>query len=162
GRCLGGNNDGDLCTDGSACGSGNCGLAGVPDISGLLSDDTDLTMNTLAPCGSCPSAPDPSCTSGFGGCQLPASEKKGGKEKLVAKFLSGPQLGAGAFGNPVGTGLTAYNLCVYDGTGALARDYLVDRGGTTCGTKPCWKNVGKPPGDPRHKGYSYKDTATTA
>jgi hypothetical protein len=85
-------------------------------------------------------------------------EKVAGKEKLVARFLQGPQLTPAAFGDPL-AGTTAYHLCVYDDAGALVDDLAVDRAGDDCGGQPCWKGIGKPAGS---SGFRYKDPALTA
>jgi hypothetical protein len=51
-------------------------------------------------------------------------------------------------------------LCMYDASsaaGALLMENQIPAGGT-CGTKPCWKALGNPPGS---KGYRYKNKART-
>jgi hypothetical protein len=47
-----------------------------------------------------------------------------------------------------------YALCVYDGTSALLLKMTAPAGGT-CGSKPCWKQLGS---GPSAKGYKYKDS----
>lgn len=98
----------------------------------------------------------------FGGGLLLVSEETPGREKLVAKWLEGPALSGGALGNPLGSGGTDYDLCMYNDNGALVAQYTVARAGDTCGTGPCWKSVGGAPGSPEHKGYRYKDKDVTA
>jgi len=162
GRCLGGADAGELCSGDAECDSDTCGFPSVPDISGLLSDDTDIALNTLAPCGACPAAVDPTCETAFDKCQLQVNESTPGKEQVIAKWLKGPQFTGADVGNPLSGGWSAYNLCLYNEAGALAGDYLIDRAGATCGTSPCWAKVGKAPPDPGHKGYRYKDATTTS
>jgi hypothetical protein len=62
-----------------------------------------------------------------------------------------------AFGDPVAS--DAYALCLYDESGApaLVFDAAIPAGGT-CGTKPCWKGTGEPPGA---KGFKYKNKERT-
>jgi hypothetical protein len=161
GRCIGGMDDGVLCMADSECDALKCGIEGVPDVSPLVSDDQDLTLDGIGACGGCPSSPTPSCESGFDDCTFQVADKTPGKEKMSASLQHGPELVGTDFGNPLASGGTAYNLCVYDAGGALAAQYFVGRAGDTCGTVPCWKNMGKPPGDPKHKGYRYKDGTAT-
>lgn len=147
GGCLCGNNALDI---GEECDDGN------------IADGDGCDGGCKTETSGCPASPDPSCLSSFGGCLLVANEKATGKEKLVAKWLKGPAFSAVDLGNPLNSGGSAYDVCVYDGSGGLAGSYRVDRAGATCGADPCWKNIGKPPGDPKHKGYEYKDKAASA
>jgi len=64
---------------------------------------------------------------------------------------------AAAFGDPVAS--DDYALCLYDESGAptLVFDAAVPAGGT-CGTRPCWRASGKPPGA---KGFKYKNKERT-
>src|SRR5262245_38469850 len=151
GRCLGGGaNEGSLCATGSECDSGNCGIAGVPDISPLVTDDTDVTVADLGTCGGgCPSSPDGACESAFDKCLLDVDESKPGKEKLVASWQKGPAIVPSAFGNPTVALGTAYEVCAYDQSGTLAGQWTIDRAGATCGDKPCWKAL--------DEGFKYKD-----
>jgi hypothetical protein len=110
----------------------------------------------------CPSTPDPACVTGFTGGLLSVDERIAGAEKVFVKWTGGPELAGTDFGNPLAASGTAYRLCVYDDDDALVGRYVVDRAGYLCGTKPCWKALGKPPGDPAHKGYKYKDAAVGA
>jgi hypothetical protein len=61
-----------------------------------------------------------------------------------------------AFGDPLG--VDAFTLCVYDAssTGVVYRGDAPTGG--TCGTKSCWKGLGKPAGS---KGYAYLDKGAT-
>ncbi len=105
----------------------------------------------------CPTNPV-SCTTGFAKGFLLVKDTPG-KEKLIAKFLKGPALNQTDMGNPVGGG-SAYRLCIYDFDGELHGSVTVDRDGDTCGSKPCWKAVGKAP--PDGKGYKFNDRAGDA
>lgn len=155
GRCLGGTNEGSLCATGVECDSGNCGIAGVPDIGPLVSDDTDVTVADLGTCGGgCPSSPDATCASAFDKCQLVVDESKPGKEKLVASWQKGPALTPSNFGNPTVALGTAYDVCAYDQNATLAGQWIIDRAGATCGDKPCWKAL--------DEGFKYKDKDGTA
>ena len=104
----------------------------------------------------CPPAPVPVCTGGFGKGSLLVDERKDGKEKLVAKLSRGPALAQADFGGANGTALA---LCLYDEADTLAGALGVDRAGELCGTKPCWKPIGKPAGG---KGFAYKDKTGSA
>jgi hypothetical protein len=117
---------------------------------------TEVSVTATAPCavpGACPAAPDLACGSAAKG--LIQVRETAGKEQLLAKFIGAPALTQTDFGNPLGNGGTAYHLCIYSAANALVGDVEVDRAGDTCGTKPCWKSLGKAP--PDGKGYMYKD-----
>jgi hypothetical protein len=60
-----------------------------------------------------------------------------------------------AFGDPLAS--DGYLLCLYDGSAELIFDATAPAGGT-CGTKPCWKGTGTPPGA---TGFRYKDKERT-
>jgi hypothetical protein len=62
----------------------------------------------------------------------------------------GEATAAGDFGDP--TTSTSFALCLYDDAGTLLYGSLIEAGGT-CGTKPCWKALGTPPGS---AGFKYK------
>jgi len=125
----------------------------------IVWDTIDFNTATEAlgrafPATHCPVAPRT-------GCKLPTTEFKGRltmKDKsadqgdaIVWKWVKGEETTAGDLGDP----LTAdgFIFCLYDGGGALLTEATVDPGGT-CGTKPCWKALGTPPGV---KGYRYKN-----
>src|SRR5262249_3996019 len=60
------------------------------------------------------------------------------------------------FGNPLASGGTAYDVCIYNGLNTLVRDFRIDRAGeTTCDGNPCWKSIGQSP--PLGKGYKFND-----
>ncbi len=124
-----------------------------------LSGSTQGTARILAgePWEPCPALPDLSCQSSFQKGQLKVDERKSGKEKMSAKWQKGPAIAGTDFGNPLAENGTMYFVCIYDDSGSLAGEYVVARAGDTCGTKSCWSNLGKDPGDPGHKGYKYND-----
>jgi hypothetical protein len=83
------------------------------------------------------------------------NEKKMGKEMLKLQWKKIAEATTRAsFGDPVAGGTVAV-LCVFSDGGTLVREYIVDRGSQSCGTKACWKNTGK-------QGLAYKDKAATA
>lgn len=143
------------CGDGTTDGDEECDDGNITGGDGCSADCKLETAN-------CPPAPALGCAESFEGCSLLANEKKAGAEKLLAKWLKGPAIPGASLGNPLGAGGTAYDLCIYDGAGALAGSYRVARAGEDCGASPCWKKIGKPPGDPGHKGYRYKDPGASA
>ena len=155
GRCLGtGGNAGTLCTTDADCDSGPCGITGIAQTTGVLSDDTDIDLPDLGTCGGgCPSSPDTTCESSFDSCLLLVDESKPGKEKLTVSWRKGPALSKTDLGNPLAVGGTAYDVCAYDESGALAGQWLVHRAGATCGNNACWKETGK--------GFRYKDPDAT-
>jgi cysteine-rich repeat protein len=145
-----------------ACASTLCG-DGVVDPGEQCDDDNTTSGDGCsATCQNegtaCPATVDPACNDDFLAGSFAVLEKVAGKEKLVARFLQGPQLTPAAFGDPL-AGTTAYHLCVYDDAGALVDDLAVDRAGDDCGGQPCWKGIGKPAGS---SGFRYKDPALTA
>ncbi len=123
---------------------------------------------TPTPGASCPATTDLGCTTGFAKGSLLAKDGTPGRERLVVRMLAGPALTQTDLGNPLdatqgGTG-TAYALCVYDDTSALAVELHVARAGDLCLGKPCWRPIGHAPNDPRGpgKGYRYRDRALAA
>jgi len=90
------------------------------------------------------------------GCLLPATAVckatdrrppgPSGKDRLVWKWLGGPEMLPGDFGEPDGLS-TAYRLCVYDDSG-LQAEVAVDTPGS-CANKPCWKA--------NRSGYRFRD-----
>jgi hypothetical protein len=147
-----------IAADGTTCPSTTTTTSASTTTTTSTSSTTasSTTTTTLPPFG-CPSAPDENCDDSFDKGQLLVNEKVAGKEKMMAKWIKGPQLAGTDYGNPLSGGGTAYNVCVYNEAGSLAGEYSVDRAGGTCGTKVCWKVLGKPPGNPKHKGYKYQD-----
>jgi hypothetical protein len=133
--------------------------AGADGSFAVVWDDVDFNSAAEAlgrtfPASRCPAAPRT-------GCKLPTTEFKGRltmKDKsadkgdaIVWKWVKGDETTPGDLGDPLTTdGVT---FCLYDGGGQLLTESTVDPGGT-CGTKPCWKALGTPPGA---KGYRYKN-----
>ena len=112
--------------------------------------------NSVCQLGFCAPAP-------VGACQatteasLAITEKKAGKEKWkvsLKKYTSA--VTPGDLGDPVAGG-TAYHVCLYDETSALAAELGVDRAAALCGSKgkTCWKTKGS-------SGYAYKDPDASA
>lgn len=149
-------NDGLSLGPGSACETTLC--PGEPTWT-PTSTPTVTPTQTPAP-GECPPTIDGSCLTGFKKGFLLVKEKQSGKEKLVAKLISGPALEQTDMGNPLVPDGTIFSLCIYDNAGMLAGRIIVDRAGEECDGKPCWKKVGKEP--PDGKGYKYKDKTATS
>ena len=82
---------------------------------------------------------------------LLVKETVSGKEKLIAKFIKGPEILAPEFGNPSLVAGTAYTTCIYDDEGALVERLEIDRAGYACGSKICWRDMGP-------RGFLYKDS----
>jgi cysteine-rich repeat protein len=78
------------------------------------------------------------------------NERVAGGERLSLKLS---EIGAdellGDIGDPV-TGGTRYDLCVYNGTGGLLTELVLDRAGELCAGETCWKE--RPDG-----GLAYRD-----
>jgi hypothetical protein len=115
-------------------------------------DDVSIVTTSVG----CPSVPETGCTAADKG-SLSVRENKPGKEavKVSLKKLSAQVL-LTDLGDPV-SGSTAYDVCLYDGMGALAGELRVDRAGESCGTpaKPCWKAIAT-------KGFKYSDKLAAA
>ena len=102
----------------------------------------------------CGHEPDPLCQIAAK-AQIQSNEKTTGKEKLQLQWkkVAGVTSRAG-FGDPV-TGSTIAVLCIFDDGGTLVQDFVIDRGGQTCGTKPCWRLKGK-------QGFAYQNKPGSA
>jgi hypothetical protein len=106
------------------------------------------------PPADCPAAPR-------SGCKLPTQELKGRlsmKDKsadkgdsIVWKWVKGEETTGGDLGDPLAA--DGFTFCLYGSGGQLLSEASVDPGGT-CGTRPCWKALGDPPGS---TGYLYKN-----
>ncbi len=112
------------------------------------------TTTTLASWDGCPSVLQPSCIPA-GQARMQVLEKAEGKEKMKLQWR---RLGAYAtrsqFGNPV-SGQTVAALCIYDQSGSLVQDFVIDRAGQFCESGRCWKASGS-------EGYAYKDKVLAA
>jgi hypothetical protein len=112
---------------------------------------------TTVPAGgpvSCPATPQAECLTATQG-KLQYSEKKAGKEKVKLQWKGiTAETQQSDFGDPA-TSDTSVALCIYDDTGMLVEDMIVDRAGQTCVGKECWKVKGD-------KGYGYKDKDNSA
>jgi hypothetical protein len=97
---------------------------------------TTTTTTTTLRLPGCPALPDGTCENAFARGLVLVNEKKAGREKLVAKWTNGPALAQADFGNPLGPGGTAYDICVYDDAGILVAAMTVDRAGDPCAGLP--------------------------
>jgi hypothetical protein len=82
--------------------------------------------------------------------QLLVNEKRSGKEQIaivLGRLVADTP--PAAFGDPIAS-RTGYALCVYDPTDRLVAALRVDRAGTLCGNKPCWKSA-------NGRGWKYTD-----
>jgi hypothetical protein len=75
-----------------------------------------------------------------------------GRERLLAKFKSGPAIAQEDFGNPLAPGGTSYRMCLFDDSDDYVARLEVDRAGDTCAGIPCWKAKGQ--------GWHYRDPRT--
>jgi hypothetical protein len=111
-----------------------------------------LTPSLTAPTG-CAASPK-------AGCRLPTKALKSkllfiddpddARDQMRWKWVKGEETTPADWGDP--TADTGYALCLYGPGDALVYASEVEPGGT-CGTKPCWKALGNPPGS---KGYRMK------
>jgi hypothetical protein len=112
------------------------------------------TTTTLPSWDGCPSVLQASCIPA-GQARMQILEKAAGKEKMKLQWR---RLGANAtraqFGNPV-SGQTVAALCIYDQSGNLVQDFVIDRARQLCGSGRCWKASGA-------EGYAYKDKVLAA
>jgi cysteine-rich repeat protein len=100
----------------------------------------------------CATTPASGCTLA-GTASLAIDERKAGKEKVALALKKlGELVTLDDLGDPV-SGTTRYAVCVYGPE--VAFDVRLERGGATCGTQPCWKNLGI-------TGYAYKDALASA
>jgi len=105
--------------------------------SSTVTTSTSTSTTTLPNVG-CPASPTPSCIPGAK-ATFQVTEKIAGKEKLKLSIKNlVPGLAHDAFGAPA-TGTTRYDVCIYDGGGALVAGIPVDKAGDNCGSQPCWK-----------------------
>jgi glucose/arabinose dehydrogenase len=85
-------------------------------------------IEALADAPDCPAAPAPGCTTTAKSTLNTKRPAEDTKNKLIWKWLSGPALAQGDFGDPIAGG-TAYRLCVYNGAGSKVIDVAVPGGG---------------------------------
>jgi hypothetical protein len=108
----------------------------------------------IAPPPPCPPEPRP-------GCKQPTVLWKGeiqlrdntpdAADNFTWKWVKGAAVTAAEIGDPLVTDVFAY--CVYDATDGLVMESIVPPG-ATCGTQPCWKDLGG-------TGFKYIDKAGT-
>jgi hypothetical protein len=99
------------------------------------------------------------------GCRLPSAPGASSitlkklvpdtKESLAWKWNKGTTTTFAELGDPRTD--SSFAFCLYDGTGALVLDASAPAGGT-CGTKPCWKQLGSTSAP---KGFQYADKDLT-
>lgn len=137
--CMGTNvSDGTPCDDGSICTS-------------LDQCEAGLCSGDAAPRTTCKPPPGKSVF-------LVKDSAQDRKDRVVWKFLKGPETSMADFEDPTG-GSPAYTLCVYDesaGTPSLAFDATAPGGGTCKNGRPCWALAGATP-----NGYRYADKDLT-
>jgi cysteine-rich repeat protein len=167
------------CDDGNTSPGDCCGATCLPETDGSACDDGDACTITSCQSGACEvdgAVTCPACEScdSLDGCvpspqTAPACVQPGVRTKsvlilgdraddsrdLVAwKWRRGPDTSAAELGDPLGA--DDYELCVFDESGPSPTILFraTAPAGGTCDGKPCWKGLGKPPGD---SGYKYKD-----
>lgn len=134
----------------------------------LISADLDNdTVSILRNAGTPPmftptatATPVPSCAATPEVCRTPAAGGKAvlvlrdkpddSKDELLWKWLEGAATVAAEFGDPVNS--DAYRLCVYDGSGRVARALVPAAG--SCGGGPCWQTT--------RRGFTYRDVDANA
>ncbi len=140
-----------LCTGGCTCPTPSCGNDSIEV--GEQCDGTSLgACSACRPdckCELCGAAPEPSAN-----CFLQFVPEKASisvtdkaddaKDLLQWNWNKGAATTLADYPNPLTSGSwSRYEICVYDGSGAPQplKTGAVDSGGT-CGTKPCWKQIG--------------------
>ena len=98
----------------------------------------------------CASAPEPGCRAP-GKATLVVKNNGGIKDRFVWKWLKGAATTVADFGAP--TAGDDYELCVYDGSGALVTSAGAPAAGL-CAGNPCWSSLGT-------NGFKYKDKDLT-
>jgi YVTN family beta-propeller protein len=143
--------DGTPCTDGDACTN--------PDVctGGACTSGTAVVCPLCQTCdtvGGCLVGPRPGCkhpTRPLKASILFQDRTPDDLDQVKWKWSNGQATTFTELGDPLAT--DAYAFCVYDATSNLLVKMTAPAGGT-CGTKPCWKQLG-PAILP--KGYKYKD-----
>jgi hypothetical protein len=137
--------DGDACTNPDVCTGGAC-TSGVAVVCALC-ERCDTS-------GGCIEAPRTGCkqtTKPLKASILLQDRTPDDLDQVKWKWSSGEATTFAELGNPLTT--DDYALCVYDSSSSLLFRMTAPAGGT-CGTKPCWKQLGPPT---EGKGYKYKD-----
>jgi cysteine-rich repeat protein len=135
---------GEQCDDGNATGGDCCSPTCQFDASGVACDDgSPCTTGDTCQAGACMglAAPEPGCREAQrGGVQL-MNRSPDTADRFSWKWLLGPTTSA-EFGNPA-SGLTGYDLCVYDttgGTSSVGWHASIPSGGL-CNGRPCWQGA---------------------
>jgi YVTN family beta-propeller protein len=143
--------DGFPCTDGNACTSPDVCTAGACTGGAAVVCALCETCDTSGGCIEAPRS----------GCKQPTKPLKASillqdrmpddLDQVKWKWSNGEATTFAELGDPLAT--HDYALCVYDASSSLLLRMTAPAGGT-CGTKPCWKQLGPPT---LGKGYKYKD-----
>jgi len=94
-----------------------------------------------------------------GKAKLLLKDRTAGADKadlVLWRWSRGARTDAADFGDPGAT--DQYAVCIYDATGSSLLFVANAPAGGACGTKPCWKALGKPPAS---KGFRYRDKERT-
>jgi hypothetical protein len=157
---CGSNGSGTQCSDGSVCnGDETCNGEGTcqPGITLDCNDGDACTHDVCDPIEGCrnPVEPATGCVDRWATASLLVDEGVVGRERLQVRMLRGPALMGTSFGDPLPAGGTAYSVCVYDDAGGLAGRLEVDRAGSTCGLRSCWKRIGP-------RGFAFRDRSASS
>jgi cysteine-rich repeat protein len=133
---------GEQCDDGNTTAGGCCSPTCQFEASGGLCDDGNpCTTGDTCQAGACSgvAAPEPDCRAARRGSVQLMNRSPDTADKFSWKWLLGPTTSA-EFGNPA-TGLTGYELCVYDTTGGIPSVawHASIPGGGFCSGRPCWQ-----------------------
>ncbi|HXH81492.1 MAG TPA: hypothetical protein VNN07_01035, partial [Candidatus Tectomicrobia bacterium] len=136
---------------GDGCGYGFCGAEGVRAQRFRVASAPPAPAGCLpAPAASCRVSTVPKKT------KLQLVDDADDVYDLVRwTWTKGEATDAADFGDP--TTDTSFALCLYDATDTLLYGSSIEAGGT-CGTKPCWKALGTPPGS---AGFKFKSKTRT-
>jgi hypothetical protein len=103
----------------------------------------------------CSPTPVTDCLTSWRAGLVRVNQKVTGQERIVVRLRGDPVLAQADFGNPVSVGGgTAYRLCLYNQSGALAHQVIFDVAGSACGDVPCWRSLGGLP--PGGTGFEYR------
>jgi hypothetical protein len=138
--------DGDCSSLDDSCNVGVC--------AGANGTCTTIPRDDGAACSLCPDTLDSFCHDAAR-AKLDYNEKKAGKEKMNLRWQKIEAVTArGDYGDPIDDD-TVVSACIYDDSGSLVREFVVDRAGATCAGKACWKAKGD-------RGYGYTDKDASA